>query len=333
MSESTYLKKGKFSHELVLKDLKDIQISIRSIVSEESLTITYTNSSSVSKVLESAELPLDILLNQKQKQLVSNIARSFSKGNKFEENVSDNFIYEKLLKLLGDEKFYLADTLSISHSLCLFEDLRAIIDKEISTIKTSIITVIGASIKRGDSCEIGSIKFINPLDFLDKHKQLFETIFNNNEGGNSYVEVFHKCDLIAQVNINKRDTYTSKILTNEIMKRVYALIRLTIPSCGGRYNFFGTLGEEYLESRFSFLFHTDLSNEEIISAISIERNSNRFADSNIDLIETILPHKKVDEWFNRVEIIISKFVSDQELTDFEKRIWTALYWYGQGKRT
>ena len=147
--------------------------------------------------------------------------------------------------------------------------------------------------------------------------------------------MFHKCDLVAQVKIKNRDTATSKMLTNEIMKRVCTLIRLSIPSCGGRYNFFGSLGKEYLESIFSFLFYIDLEDDEktidekTIKAISFERTSNRFSDNNIDLEETILPHKGVDGWFTRIELIIGRFVNDEELTDFEKRIWTALYWYGE----
>ncbi|MDZ8052588.1 MAG: hypothetical protein RMX68_029115 [Aulosira sp. ZfuVER01] len=330
MSENIYFtKKGKFSHELALNDLKEIQTSVRSIASEKPLTMSHTNSDGVSEVIELTELPLDILLNQKQKQVVSNIAKSFAKGNSFEENVSSNFIYEKFLKLLAKENFYLADTFTVSDSLSLFENLRVIIEQEISTVKLNIITVIGASLKKGNICEIGSIKFMNPSDFIDKHKLLFESLVNYNEGLQTYLEVFHKSDLVAQVSIKNRDTATSKMVTNEIMKRIYTLIRLTIPSSGGRYNFFGTLGEEYLESRFSFLFHTDSSNEEIVKSISVERTSNRFSDSNIDLIETILPHKQVNQWFTRIELIISKFVNDKKLTDFEKRIWTALYWYGE----
>ncbi|MEH2221053.1 MAG: hypothetical protein V7K72_28875 [Nostoc sp.] len=329
MSETIYLKRGKFSHELALKDIKDIQTSIRSIASENPLNMTHINSDGVSEIVELTELPLDILLTQKQKRVVVNIARSFAKGNKFEENVSISFIYENFIKLLGDKKLYLADNFSVSDSLSLFEHFRQIVEEEISTVKVSIVTVLGASINRGHICEVGSIKFMNPLDFIDKYKPLFEGILNYNEGFQPYLEVLHKSDLVAQVSIKNRDTATSKILTNEIMKRVYTLIRLSIPSCGGRYNFFGTLGEEYLESRFSFLFHTDAINEEAVKTISFERTSNRFSDSNIDLIKTILPHKQAGEWFNRIEIIISKFVSDKELNDFEKRIWTALYWYGE----
>ncbi|MEH2315864.1 hypothetical protein [Nostoc sp.] len=325
MSETIYLKKGKFSHELVLKDIKDIQTSIRSIASEKPLTMTHINSDDISEIVELAELPLDILLNQKQKGVVASIARSFTKSNKFEENVSNSFIYENFLKLLGEKKFYLAETFSVSDSLSLFENFKRIIEEEVSTVKMSIVTVLGASLNRGEICKIGSIIFMNQLDFIDKYKPLFESLLNYDEGLQPYIEVLHKSDLVAQVSIKNRDTNTSRMLTNEIMKRVYSLIRLTIPSCGGRYNFFGTIGEEYLESRFSFLFHTDLSNEELVKAISFERTSNRFSDRNINLMQTILPHQQADEWFTRIELIISKFVSDKELTDFEKRIWTALY--------
>lgn len=321
-------KKGKFSHELALKDLKEIQTSIR-LIAEKPLTMTRTNSDGVSEVIELTELPLDTLLEQNQKRVVVNVARSFIKGHKLEENVSDSFTYEKLLKLLGSKNFYSVESFSISDSVSLFENLKTIIEEEISTTKMSIVAVLGASLKRGSSCEIGSVKFMNPLDFIDNHKLLFDGLLNHDQGFKPYLDVFKKCDLVAQVSIKNRDTAMSKILTNQIMKRVYTLIRLAIPSCGGRYNFFGTLGEEYLESRFSLLFHIDPSNEKALKAISVECTSNRFSDSNLDLMETILPHKQLDQWSTRIEKIISKFVNGKELTDFEERIWVALYWYGE----
>lgn len=334
MSNSTYLtKNGKFNNELALKDLKEIQISIRLIASEKP-TITYLNSEGIEEVMELIELPLDMILNLEQKTVIGNIAQSFARANKFQKSISNKFIYNKLLKLLGNENFYLNETFNRDDLLVLLEELKKIAIQELSTIKVNIITIVGASLKRGCVCEVGSIKFVNPLDFVEDHKKLLDDLFNFNEGLKPYIEVFHKCDLVAQVKIKNRDTATSKMLTNEIMKRVYTLIRLSIPSCGGRYNFFGTLGEEYLESIFSFLFYLDLEDEKTIDtktikSISLERTSNRFSDNNIDLVETILPYKGVDGWFTRIELIIGRFVNDEELTDFEKRIWTALYWYGE----
>lgn len=329
MSENMYsTKKGKFSHELALKDLKEIQASIR-LIAERPLTMTHTNSDGVSEVVELNELPLDILLKENQKRVVVNIARSFIKGHKLEENVSDEFTYGKLLKLIGSKSFYLTEPFSISDSVSLFEDLKTIIGEEISTVKKSIVAVLGASLEKGSLCEVGSVKFMNPLDFIDSRKLLFDGLLKHNQDFKPYLDVFDKCDLVAQVDIKNRDTTTSKMLTNQIMKRVYTLIRLAIPSCGGRYNFFGTLGEEYLESRFSLLLHIDPSDEKALKAISFNCTSNRFSDSNVNLMETILPHKKLDDWFARIERIISKFVNGEELTDFEERIWVALYWYGE----
>jgi hypothetical protein len=335
MSNSTYLtKNGKFNNELALKDLKEIQISIRLIASEKP-TITHLNSEGIEEVMELIELPLYIILNLEQKKVIGNIAQSFARANKFQKSISNKFIYNKLLKLLGNENFYLNETFNRDDLLVLLEDLKKTAIQELSTIKVNIITIVGASLKRGCVCEVGSIKFVNPLDFVEDHKKLLDDLFNFNEGLKPYIEVFHKCDLVAQVRIKNRDTATSKMLTNEIMKRVCTLVRLSIPSCGGRYNFFGSLGEEYLESIFSFLFYIDLEDDEktidekTIKSISFERTSNRFSDNNIDLEETILPHKGVDGWFTRIELIIGRFVNDEELTDFEKRIWTALYWYGE----
>lgn len=334
MSNSTYLtKNGKFNNELALKDIKEILISIRLRASEKP-TITHINSEGIEEVMELIELPLDMILNPEQKTVIGNIAQSFAISNKFQKSISNKFIYNKLLKLLGDEELYLKETFNSNDLFVLLENLKKIALQEVSTIKMNIITIVGASLKRGCVCEVGSIKFVNPLDFVEEHKNLLDDLFDCNEGFKPYIEVFHKCDLVAQVKIKNRDTYTSKMLTNEIMKRVYTLIRLSIPSCGGRYNFFGTLGEEYLESIFSFLFYLDLEDEKTrdakkIKSISLECTSNRFSDNNIDLVETILPYQGVDGWFTRIELIIGRFVNDEELTDFEKRIWTALYWYGE----
>lgn len=163
MSNSTYLtKNGKFNNELALKDLKEIQISIRLIASEKP-TITHLNSEGIETVmeLELIGLPLDIILNQEQKRVIGNIAQSFAIANKFQKSISHNFIYNKLLKLLGDENFYLNETFNRDDLLVLLEDLKKIAIQELSTIKVNIITIVGASIKRGCVCEVGSIKFVN----------------------------------------------------------------------------------------------------------------------------------------------------------------------------
>jgi hypothetical protein len=138
MSESMYLKKGKFSHELALQDIKVLQNSICLIASDTPVTLTHINSDDVSENVELTELPLDFLLEQQQKQIALNIARSFIKGNKFEERVSEKSTYEKLLKLIENEEFYLNKTFSISDSLSLFESLKSKIEEELSTIKSTV---------------------------------------------------------------------------------------------------------------------------------------------------------------------------------------------------
>lgn len=155
MSNSTYLtKNGKFNNELALKDLKQIQISIRLIASEKP-TITHLNSEGIEEVMELIELPLDIILNLEQKTVIGNIAQSFARANKFQKSISNKFIYNKLLKLLGNENFYLNETFNRDDLLVLLEEMKKIAIQELSTIKVNIITIVGASLKRGCVCEVG----------------------------------------------------------------------------------------------------------------------------------------------------------------------------------
>ncbi len=142
-------------------------------------------------------------------------------------------------------------------------------------------------------------------------------------------EVCKKCDLIAQLKITNRDSDTARNLANEIMKRVYTIIRAILPIWGGRYNFFAPLGEEFLDRRFFFLFKADMSDENNITSLTVESSHNRFSDNDINLLEKVSLHQQTDSWFTRCESIVYKFINNEKLTDFEKRVWTALYWLGE----
>ncbi|HLO84054.1 MAG TPA: hypothetical protein VK203_03425 [Nostocaceae cyanobacterium] len=330
--KNNYLnKKGKFSYELALNTLKEIQPIVKKIANQENFFGQHINSNGEAKPISFSTLPLDLLFQPEQKATLKELAEGFLRGSGMEDSVSTQFVYRQLIDLCANEDFYLNEKLDNSSSLSFFEKLKNLLLAEINTTKIVIFTVLGASLTRGEKCNIGSIEFLNPQDFIDNYKDLFDAFIVKEQGFQPYIDSLSQCDIIATVKIKKRDTNIAEILANEIMKRVYTLVRLVIPMYSGRYNFFGSVGEEYLDSRFSFLFSAEQNNDTNINSIQLGRTRNYFSNRQINLLEVIRPYQtqKNKIWFPRFENLINKVVNNDQLNDFEKRLWTAFYWYGE----
>ncbi|MGK7956757.1 MAG: hypothetical protein AB4063_16130 [Crocosphaera sp.] len=331
-------KKGKFSYELVLEALNSLLHDIKIIANDFNqkdivLEIQHQDGSGKNTYLRPDDfpyLPLKGLLEEENKQIVKQILYDFSKGNKIENYASIDFVYDEFIKLLGSQDFYSKDVIDLHLSISLFENLKALVHEEISSTKLIIIPVVGVFIEKGQKCVIGSVEFINKSDFL-KQCILFKKIDNNNdhELDDEFKSFCQQSDLIAQVNIKNRDSFLAKNTASEIIKRVYTLIRLILSRIGYKHCFLGTLGEKYLEPRTSFLMK--INNSKNITGFETNTTINHFKDREINLLEIIsLYQNNADKiWFSQCESIISKYVNEEKMTNFEKRIWTALYWLGE----
>ncbi|MEH2160020.1 MAG: hypothetical protein V7K38_03005 [Nostoc sp.] len=113
------------------------------------------------------------------------------------------------------------------------------------------------------------------------------------------------------------------------MKRIYAIIRSTLPTIAGKHVFFGTIGEKYLARKHSFLLIVNSNNESDIKSITVSSSRNHFVENDINLLQHITILKTRNAWFNHCDLIINKFISDEKLSSFEERVWTAIYWFGE----
>ena len=324
-------KNGKFNHDLAVKFLQELQPFIREFASNNSLKAEVLKSDGTVKPLTFNSLPLDLVFTEEHKNIISKIAEGFLIANKLETNISKINIYSHLIKLLADEQFYLNENFNISNCKVFFNNLLVFLKQEISTTKVVLFNVIGASLNTGEVCTIGSVQFMNPQDFVESHKYVFDqlTESEHSAGWQTHIDRFKNCDLICKVKIKNRDTTTARILATEIIKRVYALARMFMPISNNKSNFFGSVGEEYLDSISSFLLSVDLNDENNIKEWEIQHTVNYFSNSKNNLLNIILPHQETDIPFTRIEAIITKFSNDAKLNEFETRIWTALYWYGE----
>lgn len=193
-------------------------------------------------------------------------------------------------------------------------------------------TSVGASLEKGEVCNIGGVKFVSPDDFIEMNSQIFEPIKNDEKFSAIYEYLLGTCqksDLIALVKIKNRSADVSKEIASEVMKRIYAIVQFLLPTCGNEYSFFGTLGEEYLDQRLSFLLAVDSVDESIPKSIKVDTNRNYFVrKGEINLLAEISVLQQTKVWFNRCHAIIEKFINGDNLTSFEERVWTALYWLG-----
>ncbi|HEY9600464.1 MAG TPA: hypothetical protein V6C85_02565, partial [Allocoleopsis sp.] len=344
-------KKGKFSCELASETLKDILQNIKLLAADFNKTeeidkvesqnnAELRNESGIKTHYLRTEdilvLPLDSLFNAQTKARVIKIAEDFIRGNKFENNAYTEFVYQELIQLIGSKEFYTLEDITISDTILLFDNLKKTVFEDISSTKVVVIPVLGASLKQGERCIIGSVEFTNTSDFIDEYSNIFNTVRNSDysEVLNDLEEMYQKSDLIAQVKIKNRDTTIAKSVADEIMKRVYTLVRLILPRIGYQHRFFGTLGEEYLDTRYSFLLK--LNDSSNVTSLVTGRTRNRFSDNELNLLEEVAEYQPQNntfetgrKWFSQCESIICKYVKGEEVTDFQKRVWTALYWLGE----
>lgn len=333
-------KKKKFSCELVLETLRGLLKNIKLIADDfykpdKNNDIEESNETLRSKIhyLKSKDialLPLDLIFNVQEKIIIRQIANDFIKGNKLSDRASMDFVYQELIKILGDENFYLLDSIELKQSISLFESLKESVNKDISSTKMFVIPVIGIYLNKGEKCKIGSIEFVNSSDFINQYDFIFKDIESNKKLKNN----FEIADTLALVKIKNRDSFIAQKAKEEIIKRVYTLIRIVLPRIGYQYCFVGTLGEEYLNTRFSFSLKLD--NSDKLTSLTTSQTRNHFSENNINLLEYISQfklgndiYKDGTEWFKQCESIITTYVNGEEVTNFQKRVWIALYWLGE----
>lgn len=343
-------RKGKFSYELSLDFLRDLLPSIKEIAAnfntpdeayknEQDLSLEGKETKWKIHYLRSEDilvLPLDSSLNRKARDILTRMSEDFIKGNKLEENTSTKFVYQELIRILGSKEFYIQEDIDLKGAISFFDTLKEAIYGDISSTKLIVIPVLGASLSRGQKCVVGSVEFANKLDFLERHQVLFETVRGSEYSKliDDLEEMCQKSDLIAQIKIKNRDSLIARNSAEEAMKRIYTLIRLILPRIGYEYRFFGTLGEEYLDARYSFFMK--INDSEDVTSITTSETMNSFSDNEINLLDAVSSYRSGHdnyeegrEWFNRCESIISRYVNGEKLTEFQKRVWTAIYWFGE----
>ena len=238
--------------------------------------------------------------------------------------------------MLGNRDFYTQEDFTLDDSISFFDVLKNSVIEDISCTEVIVFPVLGASLKKGEKCIIGSVEFTSKSDFLEQYGATFERLRNSeySEVNRSLDDMFQKSDLVAQVKIKNRDSSIARNATDEAMKRIYTLIRIIFPRVDFQYQFLGTLGEEYLETRYSFSMK--LNDLEDITSLTAGRTMNSFSDSGINLLETVSKYRprndgyeKGRKWFIHCESIISSYVNGEKMTKFPKRVWTALYWFGE----
>lgn len=325
-------KKGKLNYDLVLKVFQEMLPIIKESANKETPVITF-------QTLDGKEVDAPLLnyielsIDEFYKEKIRHIAIDFLKSEQIIDTVSEEFVYENIMKILCSEELYELETINLSDAVGTFKKLKDAINREVESTKVIIIPIVGAFLNRGESCVVGSIEFINSQDFLDKYKFLIDSEEENEIHINTFEKIrdfSDNCSLIAQVKIQNRANDIAEIIANEIIKRVCALVRSVLPICGKNHAYFGFFGEEFLENRLYFVVDENLENERNInpfSRITITRNQPFHKDLN--LLKALLPYQQFDSYFGRCESIISKVIRHEKLTDFEERIWTALYWFGE----
>jgi hypothetical protein len=346
-------KKGSFSQELSLEPLQVLSQEIKlaaekfhspdQVIDQDYEEVKELLKDSgkrlhMSQPDEILKLTLDDLLSRNSLLLIRKIAEDYRKGCKLGKKVSEEYIYKELARILGRKDFYLLDRLDIKNVNSLFEELKNNIDCAISPIKIVIVPVVGASLRKGEKCTIGSVEFIHPENFLESCLELI-SLENKNENLRTWKilnEVCKKSNLIAKIKIKNRTDDLARSFGDEVIKRVYTLIRFILPTLGDKYSFIDTLGEEYLERRYSLVLHLAPVCENDVLSIAVGQTRNFFASEEVNLAEIVSNYRaKVRtnpnelDWFNACERIASKLIENEEINDFEERVWTALYWFGE----
>lgn len=327
----------KFNRELAFKTFQELQPVIRELINQAPSVGEIIKPDGTVIPVNFTSIPLDLLLEDKDKEKILEISQSFIKGYQLESKVTQEFVYGKIIDFLVSNDYCLNDNVRNQTVFSFFEALIKIINEEASKEKIVLFSVIGASLKRGDVCSIGPVEFINPQDFIENQNYLLD-IFKNNildnadqsVGWQKHIDSFLNCDLIAKVTVKNRDINKAKITADEIIKRVYTVVALVMPMVDNEYSFFGTVGEKYLDSISSFAFVINSNDEKNLTGIILNNTNNYILNRDINLLDTIsiVQNSDIPEGIllSRIESITSKFLNGN-LTDFEERIWIAIYWF------
>lgn len=339
-------KKGKFSYELASKTLKKLLYRIKLIASDfqknnktfNNLELEHNSGQRIIRLnpKDFLILPLDLLFEEQDYELVGlvkKMSEDFIRGNKWENQTSVEFVYGQLIQLLGDKIFYDLKEIDLPYTISFFNKLKEMLSEDILPLKIIVFPVIGASLKQSEKCSIGSVEFTNTLDFMKEYSSYFNRSENSNfsQVDKNFKTMCEQSDLIARLKIGGRDSTITRNAANEIMKRVYTLVKLILPRTGYNYLFFGTLGDEFLDEKHSFLFQLDNSNG--TSFLNYRQTKNSLFNKNINLLQVTSKYrqgnKREEIWFHQCETIIEKYIKNDDVTDFQKRVWTALYWFGE----
>lgn len=102
------------------------------------------------------------------------------------------------------------------------------------------------------------------------------------------VDKFENCKLLVKIKLKNQDSNTAKNLANEVIKRVGTIIRLYLPLCGEKHAFFGTLGEDFLESRYSlWLSNYEQEEDECQKDLTITYWCNHLIFNETSLLDVI----------------------------------------------
>ncbi|MEH2146866.1 hypothetical protein [Nostoc sp.] len=325
-------KNKKLNHQAVFETFNDILATIRDKLDDETITIQHINTDNIVQDIKLENIPVDLLIDYEQRIKLREFSQAFLKAHNLTDTVANISVYNHLLKLLGNKEVYTNLSFNISDASLMLSELQEFIDNEVSTTKIFIIPVIGGYLNRGEKCNIGSIEFVNTSDFLEEYSQLFNLLKKDEkyiELFNSFKEACQSCQFIAKVKIKNKSIDVAQEIAQEAMKRIYAIIRSTLPTIAGKHVFFGTLGEEYLARKHSFLLIVNPNNESDIKSITVGHSRNHFVENDVDIYQQIALLKTRTVWFNHCDLIINKFINSEKLSSFEERVWTAIYWFGE----
>lgn len=329
--------KGKLNEQLVLETLKEILPIIRKKYSKPTGTFHFQASDGSFQEVQPVDLALDLLLQDEHKnqlkEISKQIAKDYTKIHNLDDCISYDVVYKYLLKLLENEDIFTDIKITFSNVSNLITELDNLLTKEILGNKTIIFPLVGAYLKEQEKVTFASLEFLNTSNFLNDFKSFFQKIQSDEELRNSFYQHiighFDDCKLLVKITLKNQDSNTAKNLANEVIKRVCTVIRLYLPLCGEKHAFFGTLGEDFLESRYSLLLSNyEQEENEYQKNLTITHWCNNLIFKDINLVD-VINFGRSEPGFFQCETIISKKVNNIKLTDFEQRIWTSIDWLGQ----
>ncbi|QSJ15332.1 hypothetical protein JYQ62_26265 [Nostoc sp. UHCC 0702] len=323
---------GKLNHQVIFETFRDILASIKYKIGEEAVKIQHISKDNAVQDIELQDIPIDLLMDYEQRMKLKQILQAFLKEHKLTHSVANISVYNYLLTLLVKQINYTKLSFNISDSSLLLSELKNLVLQEVKTSKIFIIPVVGGFIEKGKKCNIGSIEFVSSLDFIDEQLNLLNALKQDEEYVNYYNDFEKICQnshIIAKVKIRNKSVDVAQAIAQEAMKRIYAIIRCTLPTIAGKHVFFGAIGEEYLARKYSILFTANPNDESEVKSITVGYTRNHFVENEINLFQQITMLKTRVPWFNHCDFIINKFISGEKLSKFEERVWTAIYWLGE----